>query len=819
MKEATSKDIILVVATGWGAKHGGINSFNKDFCFGLGKILISNPRYRVICIVDTCLQDDIYIAHDNYITLYSLDKNKNGFFEAEECVSIRLLLEKNKVIVSQIKHVILHDITTGSLINVKHEFPEAKWSIIHHMHYNEYMDFRECFKSNLKLQNDRLQYEIFSKSDYKFAVGPLLKKCLEKLLTEHGSSCKVVELIPGMKEIQRPITSRETIRGLTFGRFNNGNDNLKLATLAIRAWNQACTIAHDKELKIKISKLKVVGFDFSNEMDKAKCKRLFTYNSDTVEPYEYINDDKLLNYILESTSLVLMLSRHEGFGLAGLEAIGAGIPLILTKNSGLWEYLKNHKLGDLTNYIQTIHLNKHFVKTDEKKEAFQEKELIAVTNCILRYFENSDYWYKNAQALRDKLRCKTTWENTAKTFLDAVEISENECTSFSQPVSKLEGTTAEQRDDEPDELFLNDFAKECVTKYHTLIFSHRTKIIDINSEDPFNHFRQFLDKFVDYRLSILNANSGLKKTLMIFVIDFGGESETSFDEQAFNNYVSLQSAFKAIFLVPSTYIKRKLTGDLTEDQINSVAYPGVSIKHKYRNYAANNYLLRALKNRVVVLGKNYEAFINNSKEMNDYCLKLLKDKGYVRLIEDGIIKKTNEGAETHLKLDPNSILMEARPPLDYITDAHLKKIIETNSTNFDKASDKSFGLYATVRFSDFNTGKKEIVQCYVINKGSEKGSETCNKLPLDKKSHCHGKATMFKDNIDKGMSIVSLSASYFLANEYWIKDPSLLVEYWPDYSEKNNIFKDAFFEVENSGFHHFTLSQFLNLPIIFPDDI
>lgn len=729
-----------------------------------------------------------------------------------------MLLEKNKVNVLQIKHVILHDITTGSLINVKHEFPEAKWSIIHHMHYSEYMHFREWHKSNLKLQNDRLQCEIFSKSDYKFAVGPLLKKCLEKLLTEHGLSCKVVELIPGMKELKRPITSTETIRGLTFGRFDNGNDNLKLASLAIKAWNQACAIAHDRKMEINISKLKVVGFDFSNEMDKEKCKRLFTYHFDTVEPFAYINDVELLNYILESTSLVLMLSRHEGFGLAGLEAIGAGIPLILTKNSGLWEYLKKHRLGDLTNHIQTIHLNNYFVKTDEEKEAFQEKELIEVTECILNYFQKSDYWRKNAQDLRDKLRHETTWENTAKGFLDAVGITEKEYASFSKTDYKLDGKTAEQREDEADEKYelpLNDFAKQCVTKYHTLIFSHRTKIIDIRSEGPFNHFRQFLDKFVDYRLSISSANSGLKKTLMIFVLDFGGESETAFDEQAFNNYMALQSAFKAIFLVPSTYTKRKLTGDMTVDQINSVAYPGVAIKQKYRNYAANNYLLRALKNRVVVLGKNYEAFINYSKEMNEYCLNLLENKGYVRLIKDGIIKKTKEGDKTYLELNPNSILMEARPPLDYIIDARLKEILETNSTNFDKASDKSFGLYSTVRFSDFNTGKKEIVQCYVINKESE----TCYKLPLDNEPHYNGKATMFKNSIDEGMSIVSLSASYFLANECWIKDQSLLAEYWPDYSGKSPIFREAFFEVENSGFRHFTLSQFLNLPIIFPDDI
>ncbi len=54
---------------------------------------------------------------------------------------------------------------------------------------------------------------------------------------------------------------------------------------------------------------------------------------------EYTDDAERLSEDLRRSSLVLMPSRAEGFGLVGLEAIAAGVPVLVSDRSGLGELL------------------------------------------------------------------------------------------------------------------------------------------------------------------------------------------------------------------------------------------------------------------------------------------------------------------------------------------------------------------------------------------------------------------------------------------------------------------------------------------------
>jgi len=52
----------------------------------------------------------------------------------------------------------------------------------------------------------------------------------------------------------------------------------------------------------------------------------------------------------------MMPSWHEGFGLVAWEAIAAGIPLILGKNSGVYRYLLENYPGAETGYVYAVDL-------------------------------------------------------------------------------------------------------------------------------------------------------------------------------------------------------------------------------------------------------------------------------------------------------------------------------------------------------------------------------------------------------------------------------------------------------------------------------
>lgn len=57
-----------------------------------------------------------------------------------------------------------------------------------------------------------------------------------------------------------------------------------------------------------------------------------------VRPYSTDQDSMLAD--LRTSTLVLMPSRQEGFGLIGLEAIAAGVPTLISASSGLGEHLQ-----------------------------------------------------------------------------------------------------------------------------------------------------------------------------------------------------------------------------------------------------------------------------------------------------------------------------------------------------------------------------------------------------------------------------------------------------------------------------------------------
>ncbi|MBT9573725.1 MAG: glycosyltransferase [Pseudomonas umsongensis] len=60
-----------------------------------------------------------------------------------------------------------------------------------------------------------------------------------------------------------------------------------------------------------------------------------------------------LNYIIDS-SLVVMPSVHDGFGLVGWEAISLGIPLVISENTGLHEHLTEIGLQGYVGSVEVL---------------------------------------------------------------------------------------------------------------------------------------------------------------------------------------------------------------------------------------------------------------------------------------------------------------------------------------------------------------------------------------------------------------------------------------------------------------------------------
>lgn len=401
---------IIIFSTHWGYQEGGINSFNYDFCIALGNQCKDLP-IKIICISfhDPNLQG-FKDAENNNVKIISLNK-KEGNFSFEE--DIKTIKNELAYINSTGDHIFVgHDVFTGNVANFfRDENKNNAVSIVfHHMDYQSYyaikgdVDYKELDK---KLTN---QKHVLSTADIVIGVGPKLRNSAKEKV-----KCRVEEIIPGMQEIE-VWNAINKMQAITFGRYDLRTDRLKQMGLGIKAFARYVDI--NPTLAGKDPTLKVIGLE--KETDAQEIKNVY---NETVQSYinilplPYKVDRNALFTDLSQSNLCMMLSVHDGFGLVGLEAIAAGVPLILSENTGLYEFLsKELKKENLVAFgVYNLRI-KGSVGGDISDEDLKNVEI-----ALIDIGKNKETYKKNILILRKKLKLKYTWEKAALSFLKLIK--------------------------------------------------------------------------------------------------------------------------------------------------------------------------------------------------------------------------------------------------------------------------------------------------------------------------------------------------------------------------------------------------------------
>ena len=136
---------------------------------------------------------------------------------------------------------------------------------------------------------------------------------------------------------------------------------------------------------------------------------------------------------LGRANIALMLSWHEGFGLTGWEAVAGEVPLIISRDSGLWQLLKE-TLGEriAEGYVRTVRVRGKEGGDDTANFLAEDERDVrdAIIDCAANLEDARKTAVKLKKLLIDELFC--TWENTAKQFLDGLGIEQTQPTT---PVS------------------------------------------------------------------------------------------------------------------------------------------------------------------------------------------------------------------------------------------------------------------------------------------------------------------------------------------------------------------------------------------------
>ncbi|XP_078577674.1 uncharacterized protein LOC144862760 isoform X2 [Branchiostoma floridae x Branchiostoma japonicum] len=311
------------------------------------------------------------------------------------------------------------DVTSRAARNIKGErFPYAKLAMFGHVAPEE----TEHYKSDEKaLGVGRKEASIkddIGKADVVFSVGPRIHRHYDRFLRQRHVTHHIFLPEPSKVFREANVTFEDdTVRKperviLSIGRVRNV-EMLKGHDLAAGSIDMAAQrLDNQYTLRLRVRGIDENDFKDSKRIleEKLRSGRV----KPTLLPYgtqEEIRQD------MEACHLVLMPSRAEPFGLVGLEAIAAGVPVLISEHSGLAELIEelSDRLGQPT-FRHCIVKMKGDTATDADVEKWAERIEDVLTNARSEFAE--------ARAFREKLLASKYWEESHKKFLQACGITD-----------------------------------------------------------------------------------------------------------------------------------------------------------------------------------------------------------------------------------------------------------------------------------------------------------------------------------------------------------------------------------------------------------
>ena len=323
---------VTLLSYEWGSTKGDLSTINRELAIRLAK----NDNVEVSMYLPHCNDKDKRAAAEFSVCLLEA-KKRPGYHDPTEWLA---LVEPRDHCIDV---VIGHDIHLGRQVQmIKLLHPNCKWIQVVHTDSEELAMFKDCIGPADKGEDKHwAEVELCKLADQVVAVGPKLTKAFKRYLGSCGKDQHVINLTPGIfKEfghINQAVEGRGTFHVLVFGCGDSEDFHIKGYDIAARAVAKLKNEEH-------FFKLVFVGAPNGEE---EKVKKRFV--EEGISPRQLIvrrakEREQLVKEFYEA-DLVIMPSRAEGFGLAALEALSAGLPVLVSGNSGIGKALEKVQNG------------------------------------------------------------------------------------------------------------------------------------------------------------------------------------------------------------------------------------------------------------------------------------------------------------------------------------------------------------------------------------------------------------------------------------------------------------------------------------------
>ena len=239
----------------------------------------------------------------------------------------------------QIDVIVGHGVKLGRQAQVIREAQKCKWVQVVHTDPEElgmFKSYANAISTGEEKHNDEV--ELCEIADFVVGVGPKLSEAFRSYLSWCQKDQTIFNFTPGVFDeftsVEHVAKERKHCSVLVFGRGDTEDFELKGFDIAGRAVS-ALPDTH----------LVFVGAPNGKHDEIAHRLLQCDLPANRLRVRSYVESRESLKRLFCEVDLVLMPSRTEGFGLTGLEALSAGLPVLVSKNSGFGEALRKVLFG------------------------------------------------------------------------------------------------------------------------------------------------------------------------------------------------------------------------------------------------------------------------------------------------------------------------------------------------------------------------------------------------------------------------------------------------------------------------------------------
>ena len=306
-----------------------MSTINRELAIQLAK----HPDVEVSVYLPECSEEDKRVAASHNVRL----------IEAEKVHGIDPDLWLSSLPAHHaVNCVIGHGVQLGKQVQLIKRHHDCKWIQVVHTDPEELGMFKTDTEAISKgEENHELEVKLCELSDQVVAVGPKLAEAFSGYLRPFQKDQNVLNLTPGIfsefADVKQASEERRTFSVLLLGNGDSKDLQLKGYDIAARA------VAELKDMS-EPYKLKVVGIPSGREQQVREMLLQQGISHDQLVVRGFKERERLAEQFCE-VDLAIMPSRSDGFGLPALEALSAGLPVLVSGNSGLGEALKNVPFG------------------------------------------------------------------------------------------------------------------------------------------------------------------------------------------------------------------------------------------------------------------------------------------------------------------------------------------------------------------------------------------------------------------------------------------------------------------------------------------